>query len=141
MIACKELNDVQYLVWIKFVAEKGIQIGVCKSFISLKQKWTSFLLNFVTLFPYILFPDNANLEPVPQSFRQWQYTDNYWKTESVYMQKFQRLINGTLSSGEFSKSLAKKMEDVGAHSASSFVGQLVYYSVLASQVVQMCKLP
>ena len=43
------------------------------------------------------------------------------KTESVYVQKFQRLINGTLSSGEFSKSFAKKMEDVGAHSASGFI--------------------
>ena len=39
------------------------------------------------------------------------------------MQKFQRLINGTLSSGEFSKSFAKKMEGVGAHSASGFIDQ------------------
>ena len=45
----------------------------------------------------------------------------YGQMESVYVQKFQRLINGTLSSGEFSKSFAKKMEDVGAHSASGFI--------------------
>ena len=36
---------------------------------------------------------------------------------------FQCVINSTLSSGEFSKFLAKKMEDVGAHSASGFIDQ------------------
>ena len=51
------------------------------------------------------------------------------------MQKFQRLINGTLSSGEFSKSLAKKMEDLGAHSASGFIDQGVYYRDPTFQVV------
>ena len=50
----------------------------------------------------------------------------YRQMESVYVQKFQRLINGTLSSGEFSKSFAKKMEDVGAHSASGFIDQWVW---------------
>ncbi len=45
------------------------------------------------------------------------------KTESVYVQKFQRLINGTLSSGEFSKSLANEREAVGAYFASGFIDQ------------------
>ena len=46
---------------------------------------------------------------------------------SVYIQKFQRLINSTLSSGEFSKSLANKQEAVGAYFASRFIDQWVYY--------------
>ena len=41
------------------------------------------------------------------------------KTESVYVQKFQRLINGTLCSGKYSKSLANKQEAVGTYFASS----------------------
>ena len=45
------------------------------------------------------------------------------KTESVYVQKFQRLINGTLFSGEFSKSLVNKQEAVGAYFASGFIDQ------------------
>ena len=44
------------------------------------------------------------------------------KTESVYVQKFQRLINGTLCSGKFSKSLANE-QDVGAYFASGFIEQ------------------
>ena len=39
------------------------------------------------------------------------------------MQKFQRLINGTLSSGEFSRTPTNKGEAVGAHSASGFIDQ------------------
>ena len=35
--------------------------------------------------------------------------------ESVYVQKFQRLINNTLSSGEFSKYLANEQEAVGIY--------------------------
>ena len=45
------------------------------------------------------------------------------KTEGVYVQKFQRLINGTLSSGEFSKSLANEQEAIGAYFACSFIDQ------------------
>ena len=45
------------------------------------------------------------------------------KTESVYVQKFQRSINGTLFSGEFSKSLTSEQEAVGAYFASSFIDQ------------------
>ena len=45
------------------------------------------------------------------------------KTESVYVQKFQRLINGTLFSGEFSKSLTSEREAVGAYFASGFIDQ------------------
>ena len=43
------------------------------------------------------------------------------KTESVYIQKFQRKINGTLSSSEFSKSLANEREAVGSYFASGFI--------------------
>ena len=42
------------------------------------------------------------------------------KTESVYVQKFQR---GTLCSGKFSKSLANEQEAVGAYFASGFIDQ------------------
>ena len=59
----------------------------------------------------------------------------YGQLLSVYVQKFQRLINGALSSGEFSKSLAKMMEDVGAHSSISFIDQWVYYRYPTFQVV------
>ena len=45
------------------------------------------------------------------------------KTESVYVQKFQRLINGTLCSGKFSKSLANEQEAVGAYFASGVIDQ------------------
>ena len=45
------------------------------------------------------------------------------KTESVYVQKFQCLINGTLCSGKFSKSLANEQEPVGAYFASGFIDQ------------------
>ena len=45
------------------------------------------------------------------------------KTESVYVQKFQRLINGTLFSGEFSMSLTSEREAVGAYFASGFIDQ------------------
>ena len=45
------------------------------------------------------------------------------KTESVYVQKFQRLINGTLFSGEFSKSLTSEQEAVGAYFASGCIDQ------------------
>ena len=45
------------------------------------------------------------------------------KTESVYVQKFQRLINGTLFSGEFSKSLTSERKAVGAYFASGFIDQ------------------
>ena len=45
------------------------------------------------------------------------------KTESVYVQKFQRSINGTLFSGEFSKSLTSEREAVGAYFASGFIDQ------------------
>ena len=45
------------------------------------------------------------------------------KTESVYVQKFQRLINGTLFSGEFSKTLTSEREAVGAYFASGFIDQ------------------
>ena len=48
------------------------------------------------------------------------------KTESVYVQKFQRLINGTLCSGKFSKSLANEQEAVDAYFASGFIDQWVY---------------
>ena len=48
-------------------------------------------------------------------------------TESVYVQKFQRLISGALSSGEFSKSLANRREAVGTYFASGFIDQWVYY--------------
>ena len=54
-------------------------------------------------------------------------SDNIWtiieKTESVYVQKFQRLINGTLCFGKIPKSLANKREAVGAYFASSFIDQ------------------
>ena len=46
--------------------------------------------------------------------------------DSVYVQKFQRLINGTLSSGEFSKSLANEQEAIGAYFACGFIDQWVY---------------
>ena len=59
----------------------------------------------------------------------------YWKTGSKNAGAFQRLINGTLSSGEFSKFLAKKIEAVGAHSASGFIDQWVYYRDPTFQVV------
>ena len=45
------------------------------------------------------------------------------ETESVYVQKFQRSINGTLFSGEFSKSLTSEREAVGAYFASGFIDQ------------------
>ena len=45
------------------------------------------------------------------------------KTESVYVQKFQHLINGTLFSGEFSKSLTSKQVAVGTYFASGFIDQ------------------
>ena len=45
------------------------------------------------------------------------------KTESVYVQKFQRLINSTLCSGKFSKSLANEQEAVGAYFTSGFIEQ------------------
>ena len=47
--------------------------------------------------------------PFSKSFRRWQYMymDKYWKkVESVYVQEFQHLINSTLCSVEFPKSLA-----------------------------------
>ena len=47
------------------------------------------------------------------------------KTESVYVQKFQRVINGTLFSGEFSKSLTSEQEAVGAYFASGSIDQWV----------------
>ena len=47
------------------------------------------------------------------------------KMESVYVQKFQHLINGTLFSGEFSKSLTSEREAVGAYFARSFIDQWV----------------
>ena len=49
------------------------------------------------------------------------------KTESVYVQKFHRLINGTLSSGKFLESPANKREAVCAYLASGFLDQSVYY--------------
>ena len=48
------------------------------------------------------------------------------KTESVYIQKFQCSINGTLSSGEFSKSLTSERDAVGAYFASGFIDKWVY---------------
>ena len=72
-----------------------------------------------------------------QSFRQWQVYGEYyyWKTWSKNAGAFQRVINGTLSSGEFSKSPAKEMENVGPHSASGFIDQWVYCRNRAFQVV------
>ena len=48
------------------------------------------------------------------------------KTENVYVQKFQRLINSTLFSGEFSKSLTSEWEAVGAYFAHGFIDQWVW---------------
>ena len=45
------------------------------------------------------------------------------KTESVYVQKFQRLINGTLFSGVFSRSLTSERKAVGAYFASGCIDQ------------------
>ena len=45
------------------------------------------------------------------------------KNGKYNVQEFQRLINGTLSSSEFSKSLANKQEAVGAYFTSSFIDQ------------------
>ena len=45
------------------------------------------------------------------------------KTRSQNAGAFQRSINGTLSSGEFSKSLANKREAVGTYFASGFIDQ------------------
>ena len=53
-----------------------------------------------------------------------KYTANYWKTGSKNAGAFQHL-----------KSLAKKMDDVGAHSASGFIDQWVYYWNPTFQVV------
>ena len=54
-------------------------------------------------------------------------SDNIWtiieKTESVYVQKFQHLIKGTLCSGKFSKSLTNEQEAVGTYFASGFIDQ------------------
>ena len=57
------------------------------------------------------------------------------KTESVYVQKFQRLINGTLCSGKFSKSLANEQEAVGAYFASGFYRPM---SLLSTSNVSSC---
>ena len=45
------------------------------------------------------------------------------KTGSQNASTFQRLINGTLFSGEFSKSLTSEREAVGAYFASGFIDQ------------------
>ena len=45
------------------------------------------------------------------------------KTESVYVQKFQCSISGTLSSGKFPKTLANKREALRAYFASGFIDQ------------------
>ena len=45
------------------------------------------------------------------------------KNEKCNVQKFQCLINGTLSSGKFLKFLANKQEAVGTYFASGFVDQ------------------
>ena len=45
------------------------------------------------------------------------------KTQSVYIQKFQHLIDGTLSSGDFLKSLAIKRQALGTYFVSSFIDQ------------------
>ena len=49
------------------------------------------------------------------------------KTGSQNEGVFQSSINGILSSGELSKSLANKQEAVGAYLASGFLDQSVYF--------------
>ena len=45
------------------------------------------------------------------------------KTESVYVQKFQCSISGTLSSGEFPKALVNEREVLRAYFVSGFIDQ------------------
>ena len=52
-----------------------------------------------------------------------KYTGIIEKTGSQNASAFQRLINGTLFSGEFSKSLTSEQEAVGAYFASGCIDQ------------------
>ena len=56
------------------------------------------------------------------------------KNGKCNVQKFQGLINGMWSSGEFSKSLASEEEALGAYFASGFIDQSVYYRYPTFQV-------
>ena len=52
-----------------------------------------------------------------------KYTGIIEKTGSQNASAFHRSINGTLFSGEFSKSLTSEREAVGAYFASGFIDQ------------------
>ena len=119
------------------VYESGTVSNVKKSKIDLTQDWRTRLwtpltihqtrltsLFYLRLWAFVISHSTSD-----------KYTGNYWKTGSKNAGAFQRVINGTLSSGEFSRSLAKKMENIGAHSASGFIDQWIYYRYPTFQVV------
>ena len=68
--------------------------------------------------PYALIHNELNSRSASD-----KYTGIVEKTGSQNASAFQRLINGTLFSGEFSKSLTSEQEAVGAYFASGCIDQ------------------
>ena len=78
---------------------------------------------------HVMWPSEESVGYLLENWASRSASDNIRtiieKTESVYVQKFQRSVNGTLFSGEFSKSLTSKQEAVGAYFASGCIDQWV----------------